>query len=87
MDEELEIPDEEAVFSDPEDDDEIEAIKAEPIEKEYHFKPIDAGHTGGSMSTTAGEERESNEDITELEELENIGEELKELLVQFFRER
>lgn len=90
VDDELEIPDEEALFSDPEDDEEIEGIKNEPIEKDYQFKPIvkeeDARPPGGTGSG-AGEERESNEDITELEELENIGEDLKNLLIQFSRER
>jgi hypothetical protein len=91
VDEELEIPDEEALFSDPEEDEEIESIKTEPIEKDYQFKPIDkdedAGHPGGTTATVVGEERDSNEDITELEEIENIGENLKNLMVQFSRER
>ncbi|XP_031564730.1 integrator complex subunit 3-like [Actinia tenebrosa] len=89
VDDELEMPDEEALFSDPEEDEEMEGIKNEPIEKDYEFKPIvkeEDTRQGGGTSASTGEERESNEDITELEELENIGEELKSLLIQFSRE-
>ncbi|KAK3710033.1 hypothetical protein QZH41_012426 [Actinostola sp. cb2023] len=89
VDDELEITEEEAVFSDPEEDEELEGIKAEPIEKEYQFKPISKEEESGqttSMATAEREERESNEDITELEELENVGEELKELLIQLSRQ-
>lgn len=85
VDEELEPPDEEAVFSDPdEDDDNGDIGPGKPDssggkEKDYEFKPIE--------KEDEQEERDSNEDITELEELEHLGDELKELLIKFSQER
>lgn len=89
VDDELEIAEEEAVFSDPEDDEEMERIKPQSMEKEYQFKPIakDEESIQNSNLSTEKDERESNEDITELEELENVGDDLKELLIQLSRER
>ena len=83
VDEELEPPDEEAVFSDPdEDDDGAEANgKSENRVKDYEFKPIE------KEGMDDGEEGDSNEDITELEELENLVDELKDLVVKFSNER
>ncbi|EDO31965.1 predicted protein, partial [Nematostella vectensis] len=91
VEEEIDIPDEEAVFSDPEDEDEAEPIKSEPVEKYYEFKPISKDATEeGDLSTgpgggveAGGEERESSEDINELEELESLSDELKEMVLNF----
>ena len=85
VDEELEPPDEEAVFSDPEEDEDGDIAPGKPNsggkEKDYEFKPIE------KEGMDENEERDSNEDITELEELENLGDELKELLIKFSQER
>ncbi|XP_048584103.1 integrator complex subunit 3 isoform X2 [Nematostella vectensis] len=94
VEEEIDIPDEEAVFSDPEDEDEAEPIKSEPVEKYYEFKPISKDATEeGDLSTgpgggveAGGEERESSEDINELEELESLSDELKEMVLKFHHE-
>ena len=84
VDEELEPPDEEAVFSDPdeEEDGDMTPGKADNSkEKDYEFKPIE------KEGMDENEERDSNEDITELEDLENLGDELKELVIKFSQER
>lgn len=86
VDDELEQPDEEAVFSDPEEDDDGDVAPGKPNgaggkEKDYEFKPIE------KEGVDENEERDSSEDITELEELENLGDELKELLIKFSQER
>ena len=86
VDDELEQPDEEAVFSDPEEDDDDDVAPGKPNgaggkEKDYEFKPIE------KEGVDENEERDSSEDITELEELENLGDELKELLIKFSQER
>lgn len=85
VDDELEQPDEEAVFSDPEEDDDGDVAPGKPNgaggkEKDYEFKPIE------KEGVDENEERDSSEDITELEELENLGDELKELLIKFSQE-
>lgn len=83
VDEEIEPPDEEAVFSDPDEEDErdITPVKSESSkEKDYEFKPIE------KEGADDNEEGDSNEDITELEELENLGDELKELIIKFSQE-
>lgn len=85
VDEEMEPPDEDAVFSDPDEEDEgdVTAGKSHSSkEKDYEFKPIEKE---GGMDDN--EERDSNEDITELEELDNLGEELKELVIKLSQER
>ena len=86
VDDELEQPDEEAVFSDPEEDDDGDVAPGKPNgaggkEKDYEFKPIE------KEGVDENEERDSSEDITELEELETLGDELKELLIKFSQER
>ena len=84
VDEEMEPPDEEAVFSDPDEEDErdITPVKSESSkEKDYEFKPIE------KEGVDDNEEGDSNEDITELEDLENLGDELKELIIKFSQER
>ncbi|KAJ7365820.1 Integrator complex subunit 3 [Desmophyllum pertusum] len=83
VDEELEPPDEEAVFSDPDEEDEgdMTPCKSESTkEKDYEFKPIE------KEGMDENEEGDSNEDITELEDLENLGDELKELVIKFSQE-
>lgn len=83
VDEEMEPPDEEAVFSDPDEEDEGDISPGKPEsskEKDYEFKPIE------KEGMDDNEEGDSNEDITELEELENLGDELKELVVKFSQE-
>lgn len=80
VDEELEPPDEEAVFSDPDEDEDSDmtANKSDNSkEKDYEFKPIE------KEAIDETEERDSNEDITELEDLENLGDDLKELVIKF----
>ena len=84
VDEELEPPDEEAVFSDPDEDEDSDmtANKSDNSkEKDYEFKPIE------KESLDENEERDSNEDITELEDLENLGDDLKELVIKFSQQR
>lgn len=85
VDEELEPPDEEAVFSDPDEDYDGDIVPGKPDsggkEKDYEFKPIE------KEGMEEQEEQDSNEDITELEELDNLGEEFKELLIKFSQER
>lgn len=85
VDEELEPPEEEAVFSDPDEDDDNDTVSVKPDsdgkEKDYQFKPI---HKEGIDDQ---EEQESNEDVTELEEFESLGDEVKELIVKFSQER
>jgi len=85
VDEELEPPDEEAVFSDPDEDDDGDIAPGKPDvtakEKDYEFKPIE------KEGIDQHEEQDSNEDISELEELENLGDEFKELLIKFSQER
>jgi len=84
VDEELEPPDEEAVFSDPDEDDDGDIAPGKPDvtakEKDYEFKPIE------KEGIDQHEEQDSNEDISELEELENLGDEFKELLIKFSQE-
>ena len=84
VDEEMEPPDEEAVFSDPDEEDErdMTPVKSESSkEKDYEFKPIE------KEGMDDNEEGDGNEDITELEDLENLGDELKELIIKFSQER
>ena len=83
VDEEMEPPDEEAVFSDPDEEDErdITPVKSESSKEDYEFKPIE------KEGLDDNEEGDSNEDITELEDLENLGDELKELVIKFSQER
>lgn len=84
VDEELEPPDEEAVFSDPDEDEDSDmtANKSDNSkEKDYEFKPIE------KEALDDNEERDSNEDITELEDLENLGDDLKELVIKFSQQR
>ena len=85
VDEELEPPEEEAVFSDPDEDDDNDTDSVKPDsdgkEKDYQFKPI---HKEGIDDQ---EERDSNEDVTELEEFESLGDEVKELILKFSQER
>lgn len=84
VDEELEPPEEEAVFSDPDEDDDNDTDSVKPDsdgkEKDYQFKPI---HKEGIDDQ---EERDSNEDVTELEEFESLGDEVKELILKFSQE-
>ncbi|KAK2564653.1 Integrator complex subunit 3 [Acropora cervicornis] len=84
VDEELEPPEEEAVFSDPDEDDDNDTDSVKPDsdgkEKDYQFKPI---HKEGIDDQ---EERDSNEDVAELEEFESLGDEVKELILKFSQE-
>ncbi|XP_067057404.1 integrator complex subunit 3-like isoform X1 [Acropora muricata] len=84
VDEELEPPEEEAVFSDPDEDDDNDTdsvkLDSDGKEKDYQFKPI---HKEGIDDQ---EERDSNEDVTELEEFESLGDEVKELILKFSQE-
>ncbi|XP_068694256.1 integrator complex subunit 3-like isoform X2 [Montipora capricornis] len=84
VDEELEPPDEEAVFSDPDEDDESDTVPMKQDirgkERDYQFKPIE------KEGIDDQEEQDSNEDVTELEELENVGDEVKELIIKFSQE-
>ena len=86
VDEEMEPPDEEAVFSDPDEEDEGDMTpggKSENSkEKDYEFKPIEKEGMDDNEN-----EGDSNEDITELEDLENLGDELKELVIKLSQER
>ncbi|KAL9987150.1 hypothetical protein ACROYT_G001407 [Oculina patagonica] len=79
VDEEMEPPDEEAVFSDEEDEGDIGKPDSSKG-KDYEFKPIE------KEGMDDNEEGDSNDDITELEELENLGDELKELVIKFSQE-
>lgn len=75
MDEELDVEEEEAVFSDPEEDEEKQ--------RDYSFKPIDKE----AMEEGDEEGDSSSDDITELDELDNLREDLRELVIKFNQER
>ena len=69
------MPEVDAVFSDPEEDEEKDRDYAfKPIEKEV----IEEGDEEGDSSS---------DDVMELEELDNLGEELKDLVMKFYHER
>ena len=85
LDEEIEVPGSEAVFSDPEDEDEgLEAetngtnhSRNDTKNKEYGFRPI----------VKEDEQDEVLEDITDIEELDSIGPQLKDLVIKLFQEK
>lgn len=81
VDEELELFDEEVVFFDFDEDEDSDMIVNKldnSKEKDYEFKLIE------KEVLDENEERDSNEDIIEFEDFENLGDDLKELVIKFF---
>lgn len=81
VDEELELFDEEVVFFDFDEDEDSDMIVNKldnSKEKDYEFKLIE------KEVLDEIEERDSNEDIIEFEDFENLGDDLKELVIKFF---